>query len=374
MAASYAWHPGTGRVNSRWPVPVRMQPDELFSTWLVRAALAQGCDPLILTGNLWPKWRIWTVDSDRGVTLDRLIVLARVSGIDVDALKASSLKEIALAVKTSPANAAVLPWILALGARNRQRHGGLQYCAECFREDKSPFFRLQWRLAWHTSCEVHNVRLFDRCCHCFTPVEPHRLSAMQCIISICPSCGQDLRKCMARQGNADALAFQKSADVAIKCGHGLYGESTIPTTEWFALSKYFLLLVRTASRRQSTNFANCLTTLGANIAATQPSITGLSFELLPVGEREEFLAVTQNILSAGPIRLLDAAHGNLLNSTMLRQGLQELPPSILNIVDSLPKQGRSPRLNYEIRIGRPTSPATVTHMWARLQRKMRQSS
>lgn len=29
---------------SRWPVPVALAPDELFSMWIVRAALAQGAD------------------------------------------------------------------------------------------------------------------------------------------------------------------------------------------------------------------------------------------------------------------------------------------------------------------------------------------
>lgn len=374
MVTSHSWHPGTGRVSSRWPVPVSLQPDELFSTWLVRAALAQGCDPLTMTGDLWPKWRIWTVDPDRGVARNRLMVLARKSGIDVAALEASCFKDIASAVKASIANAAFLPWVLALGSRNRQRHGGLQYCAQCLMDDKAPFFRLQWRLAWHTCCAFHKVQLADCCCTCLAPVEPHRLTALQCVMSTCPSCGYDLRICPTEPANVDALAFQKAADVVVKSGYGLYGETALPTAEWFALNRYFLLLVRAAARRQSTSFSGCLAMLDANIAATLPSLTGLSFELLPVGERAAFLACTQSLLCAGPSRLHDAAHASLLSSAVLRQDLRLLPLCIQKIVDSLPTHGRSPKVKNKIQTGQPVPRKTVSRMWARLQRKMRYGS
>lgn len=41
MAAAYTWHPGSDGVNPRWAVPVQLLPDEIVSSWLVRAALAQ---------------------------------------------------------------------------------------------------------------------------------------------------------------------------------------------------------------------------------------------------------------------------------------------------------------------------------------------
>lgn len=90
MVASHTWHPGTGRIESRWPVPVPLEADELLSTWLVRVALSQGCDPLVLTGELWPKWRVWTLDLDRGVATERLRILERMSGIDMSALRYTS--------------------------------------------------------------------------------------------------------------------------------------------------------------------------------------------------------------------------------------------------------------------------------------------
>lgn len=147
MDATYSWHPGTGRVVANWAIPVPLLPDELLSSWLVRAALAQGCDPLVLSGELWSKWRIWTRDADRGLNQERLLVLAKASGVNSAAFKAASVRCIVPAITTEPLDElAIWPWVLALGSRNRKRHGGLQYCPLCLREDTKPYYRLQWRL------------------------------------------------------------------------------------------------------------------------------------------------------------------------------------------------------------------------------------
>ncbi|QYG09831.1 TniQ family protein [Janthinobacterium sp. PAMC25594] len=375
MVASHTWHPGTGRIASRWPVPVPLEADELLSTWLVRVALSQGCDPLALTGELWPKWRVWTLDLDRGVATERLRILERMSGIDMSALDAASLRTIAMAIGTAvPGDVAVVPWILALGSRNRQRHGGLQYCPQCFGTDKSPFYRLQWRLAWHNCCHVHSAALLDRCCHCAAPVEPHRLSPPTGLLNVCSSCGYDLRACHAMAADAGAMAFQITADDVVSCGYGKYGEFTLATTEWFLLSRYFLMLLRVAIRNSSSNLASCLVMLGADIPGMRPSLTGLGFELLPVGERAVFLAGTGKLLAAGPKRLLETAQALSLSSATLRQCLSNLPVHIRDIVDALPKQSRSRKSNSKTAEIAPLPRQTVTRIWARLQRKMRRIS
>ncbi len=39
-----------------WPVQISPLKDELLSSWLVRASLAHGCDPMSLTSAVWPTW------------------------------------------------------------------------------------------------------------------------------------------------------------------------------------------------------------------------------------------------------------------------------------------------------------------------------
>ncbi|WP_353961410.1 TniQ family protein [Rhodoferax lithotrophicus] len=69
-------------MNSRWAVVASTQPDEIISSWMVRTALMQGCDPMTLTFAVWPRWRIWTHDADRFANEDRLDRICVLSGIE----------------------------------------------------------------------------------------------------------------------------------------------------------------------------------------------------------------------------------------------------------------------------------------------------
>jgi TniQ len=220
-----------------WAIHVAMLPDELFSTWLVRAALAQGCDPIHLTGSLWPQWRAWTVDMDRGLRADRLTILATRSGLDESLLEAGMLHPLLMLVAPSVRfEQATWPWILSLGSRNRRRHGGLQFCPQCLAEDERPYFRRAWRLAWHVGCVRHGTLLADYCGRCRAPAEPHRVRAFDLTLCKCPSCGYDLRRTTTAAACSDALIFQGLADQVLINGHGLWSESVVTREAWFSLA------------------------------------------------------------------------------------------------------------------------------------------
>src|SRR5205814_803631 len=51
---------------------------------------------------------------------------------------------------------------------------GQQFCPLCLHEDKEPYYRKRWRLAFMTCCEIHAVALLDRCPQCGSPVNFHR--------------------------------------------------------------------------------------------------------------------------------------------------------------------------------------------------------
>ncbi|MFE8730337.1 TniQ family protein, partial [Aeromonas hydrophila] len=65
MASSHKRPERNHEVSLIWPVQISPFKDELLSSWLVRASLAHGCDPMSLTSAVWPTWRAWTVDIDR---------------------------------------------------------------------------------------------------------------------------------------------------------------------------------------------------------------------------------------------------------------------------------------------------------------------
>ena len=142
------WHPGAQATNGDWPVPADLLPDETITSWLARCALDQGCAPSVLTGSLWPAWRIWTTDADRGIPADRRGDLERATGMAGEAIEAAALVPIGTRiVGDHPKDQAAWPWISTLGTRGGPT-SGRQYCPKCLGEDATPHYRLRWRMAW----------------------------------------------------------------------------------------------------------------------------------------------------------------------------------------------------------------------------------
>lgn len=359
-------------MNSAWAVPVPLQQNELFSSWLARAALAQGCDPLVLTGEVWPRWRAWVRDLDRGVSEERLFTLAKVSGIPTKVFEAASLRPTVGGITTeSLDNLAVWPWVLALGYKNRKRLGGLQYCPACLATDQTPYYRLHWRLAWHANCSVHGAQLHDRCWSCKAPVQPHRLQAEDKHLAICSSCRCDLREACFVTSSEASLAFQEAADKVIRNGYGHYGTGEIVSQEWFRLSRYFLLILRRVALGQAEGLESVVKALGVTPSAIVAPATGLAFELLPVEERAPLLMGVWELLDAGPERFREAAMQASLTRATFSGIYEPVPQSIAALVEALP-DGSTPRVNAIQANGepRPRSRQAVMRMFARLQRKI----
>lgn len=371
MDASYSWHPGAHRIAEIGIIPTPLLPDEILSSWLTRAALFQGCDPLVLTGTLWPGWRAWTRDLDRGLDNARLQVLASVSGLDPAVLHTASLRPIlATVISGSPDGLAIWPWVLTLGSRNRKRLGGLQYCPTCLAEDKKPYFRLQWRLAWHTCCEFHGIRLLDKCSQCGAPIEPHRLSATDGDIAVCATCKCDLRNTTALNPSKDALEFQRDADQTAKHRQGMYGRENLSSSEWFDLCRYFLTLLRKAASGRYERLLTMLNMLSVNIETLTPPVTGLAFELLPVSERSMLLERVCWLIKAGPDRYLNAGRASFHAKSLLWDGRHHMPSCIETIAHTVSDAGVHNRRKKRIFIPKQRSKRSVLRMWARLQRKI----
>ena len=82
-----------------------------------------------------------------------------------------------------------------------RRSGGTQLCPACLSEDRPPYIRAQWRLAWHTACAVHECVLHDCCPECGSLVMAHRLQGDATHVAVCATCGTDLRTAPATAGD-----------------------------------------------------------------------------------------------------------------------------------------------------------------------------
>lgn len=354
-----------------WAIPVTLLPDESISSWLARAALMQGCDPSALTGAICPGWQAWSLDTDRGIPHECLRALSEASGIPKSRMEAAALRKDAEKIfGEPPPDSQAWPWILALGSRNRSRRGGLQFCPICLARDTRPYFRRQWRFAWHTGCPQHGISLQDRCGACGAPIEPHRLQAEDRHLALCARCKCDLREADRKPISETALAFQRLADDALNNSTGSFGETDIPTTDWFSTAAFLIAVVRKASRSEASKLAGMVRSLGIQADGGLLQASGLPFELLTVRERQILLDAAFRLIVVGPEELRKAFWTSGITKAALRNIRGALPSPVNEIILSLPDGSRGPRKASTPRSAGPRSKRAVMAAWRRLQRKM----
>ena len=368
MASSYTWHPRVDWVDARWPIPQPLMADEIFSSFLVRSALAHGCSPFALASAVWPTQRVWTRDIDRGLDQDSLAVLSRLAGLSVSALESSTLKAVADSImRNSTGRIGTWPWVLVLGCRNRFHAGGLQCCPVCMEQEK-PFYQIQWRLAWHTRCQRHRARLIDCCPNCSVPLQPSLLRPGDSIAQ-CHACKSKLAFNGPMDVSAGAAAFQEYVDEMVGLGTW-YGPLRLTCSEWLGIAKAMLSLVRSASRMNSHVLNSFFKEMGVDSSSLEPSPLGLPLEYLPVCERERLLEIVWSIMRAGPGRFLDAASG-VLPPSVLRQFSKDAP-QLLELITPRTTHRHS-AYNRTVPMVGPQKPQAVLRSWLRLIRKIRRN-
>jgi hypothetical protein len=361
------WHARASPVNAVWPVVPLLLQDEIISSWLVRCALAQGCEPTTLTGEVWPGLRFWCTDPDRDLSTEKIASLSLFSGISVDALQASTLQSL-YQVMAGAAGfpKGIAPWILCLGSRNRRRSGGLQYCPRCF-EERSPHYLIQDRLAWHTTCPAHHVGLLDHCERCHAPLCPHLVVPPQDTLGRCHRCGYELSQARTEVANANALSFQNATDGLFSGAPLQYGDHRLMLIDWLFLSRWMIGILRSAVRGRSSCTKSFFQELGVSLGGVNPPPTGLPFEYLSPEDRAVLLANVWCMLKVGPDRLVSVAERECIRPSLLLPRSGELPVSLAALATVLRSKRR--RTSTRIVIGNPRSPKNVLMRWHKLLRK-----
>ena len=342
----------------------------------MRASLAHGCAPAVLTGWLWPGARAWTTDVDRGVTDEQRGTLARASGIDADAIASASLAGVMTKVHDrAPPPQGRWPWILTLGARGARRSGGTQFCPACLGDDLTPFYRMQWRLAWHTACEHHRVQLLDRCPSCDAALSLHRLGPDARHLGGCATCGADLRGAGAKPCAEGALRLQRAADAVASAGAGEWLGTPANAAAWLASAAYLVRLVRRASRAPTGGLERLLAAAGCEPVHVAGHGAGASIEQMGVEDRTAVLNAVARLMALGATGLQCAAE----TSGLTRQGWCErgdtVPEPLAGMVGDLPDSASAgaKRPRRRRRSG-PRPRHEVRQMMARLERAARLES
>lgn len=353
-----------------WPVPVAIITDESISSWLIRCALENGCDPLVLTGVVWPGWRVWTSDADRGIPLERLDAVADLSGVEKRLLKLAAIsREVELLGPGALPKYGLWPWTLGLGARNRRYRGGVQYCPGCFDQDLKPYLRRHWRFSWNTVCPLHNVRLIDSCPRCRKPLEPHRLEAVHSSkLSTCASCRCHLQDYSGEKPIPNAQSFQRRADLVISGATVEIGQTMVSPSEWFEACRHLMGLIRRSATFPESSVARALVDAGVDLHALVPEALHLQLELLPVVAREPLLACLEQLLCnlelfANCLKERDVSANSIWGRN------KYLPPSLRFLSEQLRRAPRAQKPRGGSKRSKPKSVAAVRKSWARLKRK-----
>jgi hypothetical protein len=360
----------------RWSILTPLLAGEIISSWLVRAAFAQGCDPLVLTGEIWPKWRVWTLDADRMVEKDRLLPLVQCSGISEADFVAATIHPTASRIYgENPPIHATWPWILALGTRNRKRRAGLQCCPACLKADQTPYFRLRWRYAWHTCCEEHECNLIDRCATCNAPFEPHRLSTEFRQVAICATCRSDIREMEVFKASDDVLEFQKQMDDVLQTSIGRFDQNLIPLPEWFKAIHFLTGLLRRSRRSRCRGLTRFPSLVGIEFGDDETEFEESAFEMLPLKTRQNLLGNTWKIFGMAAAQLTNALHASEMTRQMFCPGGIRLPSVFKPVYEAL-RDNPLPdsRKRRKESTGNPRSPYLVRKMMGKLRRELEMTS
>lgn len=347
--------------------------DESISSWLIRAALDCGTTPLTFTGFYWEKYRLWTMDLDRGLESIDPTIYADITTLSLNGkvkLAPHSLYHQLHPIHGKTVfNRGSVKWLIPRSVRNRTHNIGQAYCPCCLAEE--PYLRTQWRLAWQFGCIKHNVQLETACPKCNARFQPHLLSADKRTLAHCHECGTVLSGSNTlRLLNATEQRTQHTIEQFYTTHQGLFLGKSIDSTMWFSTLRYFInLLRRAAMTKESHSFAQFVMALGINLDDVPCSQTGLTFELLPVSERMKLLVNACTLISLDMACFVQALKQSGITQKAL--AFDVYPSSLLPIVEQAPVgEIRTPRKHKTNIMPQTESNLAVSRRWERLKRQM----
>lgn len=344
-------------------------PNESISSWLIRAALDCGTEPLTFTGFYWDKLRLWTYDLDRGFELIQPRIYSDIRDLSLNEmvnLEAHSLYSVLKRIngeKTLMKGQA--KWVIPRSSRNRSYRIGQPYCPCCLYE--IPYLRNEWRFAWYFGCLKHQTLLEIKCHCCNELYQPHLLSADKRYLSYCHYCGEKLNHYTNSLSKTEIETLQ-ILDTVFTTDSGVCFQQHINSQEYFSTLRYFInLLRRGAIVKSSHSIARFLDQLGVSQSNLCQPKTALAFELLPIDERKNLLVNAVKILQLSSEAIIYAIQQSEI--TQKAFAFEKYPSEL----DSLFKHAREGQtVNRKTVASKPkiNSILSLNRQWERLKRQL----
>ena len=301
------------------PIRFKPEPDELFSSWLVRLAMAHGLKLHVFTKFIFPKRRVWNRDIDKSADAAHIEAACKYTNVSEQRIFNSTLVSFEGNLYETHNPNGIQMWLMPVGVfRQTRTRFGLQMCPLCLSEDKTPYYRRLWRVSWSVVCTKHKIRLLDRCPGCQHPIIFHRGDmgwrgqAVSTSMTQCSDCGLywTSKKVINGliQADADAADFQirlenASVDRHIEVG----GFGYVHSINFFNGLKHILRIL-SVSRRTPKFRKTASEKSGLPLGET--SFDGRqfqSFEYLPAESRYRTIRLASWLLDKWSERFVETA-------------------------------------------------------------------
>ena len=316
-----------------FPIKTLPQPDELLTSWLVRLAIAHGQKLHTLTRLLWNKQGIWARDIDKSVTKEQIQTLADKCDISVECAWATTLATYGGWIYETHNLLGANPWITTIGVYHRTRiRYGQQFCPQCLSEDKQPYFRRSWRLAFITICTRHKKPLLDCCPKCLSPVNFHRdelgnfYSFTPTFLTRCFSCLFDLRRYQFTTDSItpDELQFQFRLEQTIKTGFWqLTPKRPVHSLPFFAGLRQILKVLASNDKRTQNLLAELNITFEQNNLTAKHKGKRVDFPELRVHRRRVLLNAANHLLDDWSTHFVEMSKKHKIWSSLWLKHLEE---------------------------------------------------
>ncbi|QFR49794.1 TniQ family protein [Sulfurimonas lithotrophica] len=70
----------------------------------------------------------------------------------------------------------------------------MKFCPVCLRENKVPYFRKTWRIAFYNICHKHKCHMYEECLECKSKLDISSMYTNKLTYEFCHKCGFDLKK------------------------------------------------------------------------------------------------------------------------------------------------------------------------------------
>ena len=347
--------------------------DESISSWLIRVALNQGSEPLILTSYYWPKHRLWAHDLDRGlhfIDIEIYDQMAMLYGDITYNFFSHSLDDYLYLVNTKHSNTGIMPWTLPRSSRNRKYRIGQSFCPQCLENKDSCYLKKDWRLSWCIGCLTHKTLLHSQCGCCGSLYQPHLLTQGYNDISSCHKCGTEVyaNSDLMYMTNKQIDMQQRLCNIQVT-GKGTFLGKTVSTHEWFMILRYFINLLRKSiSCSKQHSLAFFIKDLGCDLNNISSPRTGLRFELLLADERLGLLELAYQIMQLTKETFESCLWKRKYTQNMFKFDSRVEHPQILeNYFQLLPKILNCS--NAKRKSTKFISHKAMAHKWERLKRQ-----